>query len=510
MTAVNKIESNIVGLRYAEETSPGVLPVTPDWMPMEPNSMSDFGGNVTTVTRNFISSDRQRHKGTITGRDAAGKFSHDLVQTKLQDLLQGFMFADLRPKAEFSTVLTVDDSPKDYVAASGLDVFRAGDLVFATGFALAANNGLKSVASVSATNLTVNEATAVETVGASVDKLVQVGFQFATGDAHIDVLGDLPELHTTAKDMTQFGLVPGEYVWIGGDTAATTFATAADSGFARIRSIAANVMVFDKTQQAFTIDAGGSKTIRIFFGRVLKNETGTSIVTRTYSLERTLGAPDAAAPTEIQYETVDGAYCDELTINIPEKDKVTLDLGFVGMDVTMLAATAVAPTGNRPAAVAEDAFNTSSNVPRINVAVVSSTDEAPTPLFSFITDAKITIKNNVTPDTAIGVVGAFDASIGNFEVSGSLTAFLASVAAVTAVHDYSDITLDMHFTKDNSGISIDMPLIHLGDGRLTVEKDRPVKLPLSHDAVTGAWIDSDLNHTLLFSFYDYLPTVAVA
>ena len=510
MTAVNKIDSNIVETRYALEDSPGVVSGDEIWYPLEPNTITDFGANVSTISRAPITSDRQRRKGTMTGVEAGGKMNHDLVQTGLQDILQGFMFAALRNKAQKTSLITaVDNDPKTYAAAAGLDAFATGDLVLASNFGLAANNGLKTVVTAIAALLTVTETTAAEAAPPATAKLVQVGFEFTAGDASIDVTGDLPVLASVAKDMTEFGLVPGEYIYIGGDAAITQFATAADTGLCRVRSVTANAIVLDKTQDTFTIDAGAGKTIRIFFGRVLKNETGTDIVTSTYQVERSLGAPDDAAPAEIQYEYLVGAYPDEITLTIPTADKVTLDMGFVALDTELKTAATGEKAGDRPALAAEDAFNTSSNVARINLAVVSDTDESPTPLFSFVTDLSLNIKNNVKGEKAVGVVGAFGATVGMFEVSGSMTTIFTEVAAMQAVRDYDDITLDLHLFKDNTGISLDVPLLHLGDGRANVEKDAPVKLALSHMAENGATVDSGLDHTLLWIFWDYLPTVAM-
>jgi hypothetical protein len=507
---LQKIDSNVTGLRYAEELSLGVLPGSPVWTPLEPNSYADFGGEISTIARNPINPSRQRKKGTTTDLDASGGFNTDITQENLQDILQGFFFADLRVKAEVggsSEITNVDGTTEEYEAAAGLDVFEVGDLVHASGFTNAANNGLKRVTTVSATDLAVAEDLVDETPPAAA-KLVAVGFQFDAGDADIDTSGSLPALTTTTKDLTELGATPGEWVFLGGDTAAVQFANSENNGFARVRSVTADTMTFDKTASTMVPETTTTETIQIFVGRVLKNETGTLITRRTYQLERTLGAPDDAAPADIQAEYLVGAVPNELTMNIATADKLHADLSFVGIDVEQIDAATALKTGSRPAIAEADPFNTSSDFSRIKMAEVSDTDAAPTPLLAFLQELTITLSNNASPNKAVGTLGAFEVTAGTFQIGGSMTAYFSDIAAVQAVRNNADVTIDAHLVKQNAGISIDIPLLSLGDGRPSVEQDEPITLPLSMDAATGAKIDTNLDHTLLMVFFDYLPDLA--
>lgn len=503
---VNKIDSNITGLRYAEETSLRTLGVDPIFYPLEPNSYTDFGGQISTVARNPINPSRQRKKGVITDLDASGGFNQDLTLNNTTRLLQGFFFADIREKKTTSPtntastpITSVTGTTKTYAAASGLTGFAAGTLVKASGFTVSANNGVKTVASNStATAIVVSEVIADEATVPTTAKIESVGFQFPSADVAMVISAGLPRLVATATNMTTLGLIPGEWVYLGGDI--TTSAFAISKGFARVSSIAATYIEFDKISWVPTAEVGTGKTIQLFTGSVIKNEYDPALIKRrTYHVERTLGNDGNG----VMSEYLVGAVANELSLNIATADKVTVDLSFVAVDNEQRTGTQGVKTGQRPSLATLDAFNTSNDFSRIKLSLVDETNAAITPLFAFATEITITLNNNVTPNKAIAVLGAFDTSAGTFEVGGNMTVYFSDITAVQAVRNNADVTLDIVMVKKNAGIIWDVPLISLGDGQLAVEQDQAITLPLETNAA-----ESKFQHTLLFQSFAYLPSAA--
>jgi hypothetical protein len=520
MAVSDKVDSNITGLRFAVEDTLGVLPGSPTWYGLEPNSYDDFGGQISTTARAPINAGRQRQKGVVTDLDASGGFNNDLTQTNFQRLLQGFFFADFREKADTNpfngtavTITNVDGTGETYDAGSGLDVFTEGDLIFASGFTNSANNGLKTTAGAgapTATAVTVNEDIVDESAPPAAARLVKVGFEFGDGLVEVDASGDLPVLDfQTGADPDSLGVIPGEWIYIGGDTSATQFSTAANNGYARVFSVTggdAGSITLDKTQADMVTETGTTGvSLQIFTGRVIKNEAEPSNqVRRSFQLERTLGSPDDAN-TDLQAEYLIGSIANEFTLNFATADKITADLSFVAIDNEQRTQSEGVKSGDRPQVSSGDAYNTSNDFSRLKLSLLDRTNSNPTKLFAFVTEFSVPINNNVSPNKAISVLGAFDVTAGDFTVDGSATAYFSQVEAVQAVRNNSDVTLDFILGKNNVGIAVDVPLIALGDGRLNVEKDAPITLPLE----LGAAADGVFNHTLLAVFFDYLPDAAM-
>jgi len=505
---INKIDSNVTGLAYAEEDCLKELSVTPDWFGLEPNSYSDFGGELTNVARAPIDPSRQLKKGTTTDLDASGGFNSDVTQNNLTRLMQGFFFANAREKESTAPLngtavaltAVVTGANEEYQAASGLGSFLVGHLIKGSNFGDATNDGLKKVITVSATAVEVEETLVAEAAPPAASFIEACGFEFAAGDLDITASASSIILSTTIADFTTMQLNVGEWIFVGGDATINQFANN-DPGYARVKSIAANALELDDTTWTPVTENTTTEELQIFFGTVIRNEEDpTLIVRRSYNLERQLGQD--ANGTQSEY--LEGAIANEFTLNIPQADKLNADLSFVAMDNTQRDGTTGIKTGNRHSSPNEDAFNTSSDVYRIKMFVVDPVTLNPTALFAYISEADIAINNNVTPTKAIGTLGAFDAAAGDFEVSGSVTAFFSEVAAMQAVRNNSDVALNMIVAQRNSAVVFDMPLIALGGGRLNVEKDAPITIPLDTNAA-----ESPTGYTLLSAWLPYVPTVGM-
>jgi hypothetical protein len=507
MAIRNKIDSNETGLAIAKEVigTPGVLPGSPEWYSMEPNEYDDFGGELTLLARRPINSSRQRKKGAIVDLEASGGFNQDFTNENSQMLTGGFMYASAREK---QTDAPTSVSSTGYVVGDETK-YIVGMLVRATGFAVSGNNGNKIVTSLDAGTHEVRVAgLTVEAAPPAGAKIQVIGYQGTAGDIDVDVSGPLPKLTSTSLDFRKLGLIPGEFIYIGGDGLGEKFSNAANNGVKRVRSITQNELVIDKSDSTMVVEASSTETISLYMGRVFKNELADKIVRQTFQLERQMGAPDTDQPTQVQAEYILGAYPNEMELVIESADKINVNFSFVAISSEQRTSTEGVKAGTRVVTPESDAYNTSTDFSRIKLSLVSNTNAAPAPLFAFITELTLNINNNVSLNKAVGYLGGFDATIGLFEVSAEIQAYFTNIESVRAVRQNHDVTLDFFCVKENAGFAVDLPLVALGGGMSEVELDEPIMIPLESDAATAVKMDPNFNHTLLWTFFDYLPNAA--
>lgn len=520
---INKQDSNATGLSIAEEVCYGVLPsvgagdpADPTWYNLEPNSYSSFGGENITETRTPIAQDRQNGKGSVVDRNATAGWNEDLTVDNLQARrLQGPFFADAHEKPATQAfnkaaivVSSVTGATHKYntattAIAAGNSFNKVGYITLAKGFGVAANNGIGVVASADVDDVTLAAGLADEAgppAGASVEV---VGYEFATADAAIVKTGNQLVLNSTANVLNALGLNVSEWIYIGGDAAANADSFVNNKGYARIGTIAAGSLSLDLTTFAGASEVSTGKKIRIFFGKYIRNESTAALIKRrSYTSERTLG--QGATATQAEY--VSGCVANEIKVNIPTAKKLTVDIGYIGSDYSVVSGDGadVIKAGTRIPSVGADAYNATSDIYMQKVYILDASTAVPAGLFGYVLESSFTINNGVTPNKAAGVLGAFDVSTANFTVSGSLTCYFQTVAAITAIKNNADVGTFTICAKLNTGFVFDMPKVGLAGGLLNVEQNNPIKCPVTPQAAKCA-----NGYTASFTYFPYLPTVAM-
>lgn len=502
------LDSNATGLRYTVEKCPGELEATPVWFAAEPNSYSDFGAKLTTQTRNVISESSQLQKGVVTDLEASCGFNQDLTHDNFQRLSLGFFRTNGRTKPgsarpDMAQIQVRTVTATEITFSGTVAGFKVGHLIHVEDGAND-DRGPFVVTGVATTGGN----TVLTTVGlnavsnpASTARVSAVGFFLAKGTAALNYNTENNQSQVFKKsgtdDYTQLGLSEGEWVYVGGDNANNRFNA---YGFARIGKIFDNALRFDKISWTKTVQDDttiADKTIYIFWSDFIVNEKNpTKVVKRTYQFERALGK-DADGS---MYEYIVGAVPNEAKIAIAQADKVNIDMSFSAQDAEYVNGKQTRKPGYSGVIKAGDTYNTSSDMTRIKLALVDNKTDDIKPLFAFATTLDISIKNNTSPAKAIGKIGAIDSVYGSFEVGGSGTFYFADVEATRAVRNNATVSLDIIMAKAQKGVVIDIPELTLGDGKITIEKDQPITVPLEFNA-----FESRFGSTASISFFRFLP-----
>jgi hypothetical protein len=382
----------------------------------------------------------------------------------MTETLEGFCFAAARVKPHSANVAAVA-ATDDYTVASSVG-FKVGSIVFGKGFDNAANNGIHVLNGITdATHVSTGDALADEAAGAA--KTIQVvGYQFPAADVVASVPAGLAafRLASATVDCTTLGLIPGEYCFIGGQAGGNRLgAAAALTGYGRVAAVATTHIDFDKTTMVVGAgDDGVGTTLQIFFGTVIRNEDDPDdIVKYTHTVERTLGRDEDGR----QSEYVDGFVYNELTWNSPLADKVNVDIKGVGMTHhtrTGAEGPLIAQAGaSILAALSEDAFNTSSNVYQIRMALLDPATLNPTALvFARVTEwkandqkqrirrirrkvrlARVSVRRRVRSTVDIEATAYFSPCFG----------------AIKSIADNADVTFHSIYAKQNAAVICRLP-----------------------------------------------------
>jgi hypothetical protein len=528
-----RVNVNNFGLRYAIESSLGVAP-TSGWRSLEPNDVTDFGPELTSVERRPIDPRRSRRKGTVTNLESSVGFEADLTMDSFVDFAEGFVFArfanrefDLRdggaaPEAVASNDTFVVDTVSTLLG--GKLVYNASgaiSLVYAKGYSNAANNGLFALSADvaptdTAVGVTANLVDEAPTATSSASLQV-AGVRVTDADLTLTVSGSTATL-VSAADITNWatlGLFPGQYIHIGSpdangevQNALGTSAGAADDtfGYARIVSISGATLNLDKLDVNLggTADNNGDGVCDILFGRFLRNVSTDANTSDNEFIERTFqfegSYPNLGSGGATEYEYPEGNYCNEWALNLPLTDKATANWGFIGTNTDPITASRKTGPSDAIPPLRNTAVNTSQDIASISTDVVSSQSDV---CFQSLT---ITLNNNVSPANCLGTLGAAFVNVGLFEVSLEGEMIFTRKEIVNAIRNNTTVTFNTILKNDDGAIAIDIPSLTFGGGARSFPIDETVTVAITGSAFndpSGTIPDVSIG----ISLFPVVPTV---
>jgi hypothetical protein len=489
-------DTNATGFAWNTESAFKVANTT-GWRKAEVNNPTDFGAQIGKTARDPISTDRNRRAGKSTSLRSSVTVEMDATLSHLRDFVPRFLFVTptgvgTQAVSEYAVTAVVDGGGSEDEFTVGADGdLVAGELIYARGMGVEANNGLwLVVATSSATAIKVATGSLTAEGAAPDNATVEIaGVQGGSGDLEIDSNGDLI---STTLDFEDYNLTVGQYIKIGGTAAGTFFATSGNP-YARIDAIDANKLTLSRVAgDALATDNGSGKTIQIFYGRFCRNVdvNDADFNAETITWE---AAYDYSTP---EYDYPVGNKCNLLSLGFPLENIATMTVGFVGGDTP-------APTTSRKSGAssalepnATDSFSTASEIAFINLL-----DENDADLGVQFESLTLSMNNNLTPKSVLGTFGAVTIPAGNIHIDLDGSMLFETTAMSTAARNDTDIGMQVGLANIDGAMILDVPSSRVGDAKLSFPRNETITqaIPLMVHK------DPTLGYAASVSFFPHIP-----
>lgn len=511
---MGRVITNGTTLSFAREASLGVLPGSPQWYELEPNSITNWGTTISTESRNPISQARARRKGAVTDLDSAVEVEADLTLTHLRLFAEQFLFsraigADVfYPSAATSSGFTVTALTAAQAGRLIYGASAATTLVYAYGFTDPANNGIAPLTADPVTSATLIPVAGNVAETPAVTQMVEVavaGVRGAAGDIEIDVDGNII---STVLDFTVLGLAVGQVIHVGGVDVANQFFNEENLGFARLRTIAAHKLTIDKRDQDFVLDDGtdtgsGGTGLRIdlLFGQFVRNVKISHADFLEQSAQFELASPNLMSAGATGYEYALGNYADALSVAIPLTGKATITMGFVGTDTTKPSTTRATNAASAKAAGQTESFGSASDIARLRVQDVDETG-----LSTDFKSATFTLTNNVSGEKVIGKLGPKYLNAGNIECDIENQMLFTNPDVIERIRCNKTVGFDWVLRNGEGGVAFDLPTGTLTGGNREMPENQSVLI----NTTFAAHEEAAYGYTCGMSFFPVLPEQACA
>lgn len=501
------MHSDSVNIAAAEESTPGVLP-TSNWRNLEADAIGDPGPQYTKQARNPFTITRQLRRPFVAGLDCALTLEVDAIKDHIDIFGEAMFKADWKHNGGTgqslfrpSAVTDGGGSEDSFVVAAAGNLAN-GTIIVTRGFANPENNGTFVTTGTSTTTaIKVATGTLVAEANPPDNATLDVaGFQFAAGDLEIDSDGNLI---TTSKDLRDLGLHVGQMVWLPSaeeQDPPYVFANPDYYGSAKVVAIAQNKITLER--RSWTVgapDDGAGKTIRLLFGRWIRNvargHADENLVTHSFEITYpTVG--DNGTP---RYEYLKGYTLNAATFQFPLEGKVSMQLTFIGKEADDPTDSRASGASDATDCVTGLAMSTSSDIKRLSVANVDESG-----LMTDFAELSLVLNNNVTAVKAVGHLGNRFTPIGTFEAQVEGDAYFVTPEIVAAVSDNRIVRFLTGGRNDDFGVLFDVPSAASMSANKTIAKGELVRI----SSQVSGFMDGDEGYTAGMTVFPWLPTRA--
>lgn len=443
-----------IRLGVVKEQTFKTIPANPAFKTVRKLS-SSLAGAVETLVSEENAASRNVPDVVPVGRTAGGDIQIEWLHDGYDDLLEGAMFSTWSKTSEKSggtDITAVTGSATfDYTTSAATPAWRQYQLIKASGFAQAANNAI-FVAQTGTTSTVVKRGSGsvAETPSGTSPRLKCIGLEGPTGEITATATG----LGRSGSliDYTGFGLVNGQWIFIGNPNNANQAFATITPGLGRVSmtdAITASALPLDIKPAGWGVDNGSGKNIRLYFTDTIRNGTTKS----SYAFER-----DWSDITD-RYEYFTGQVVDGFTVSVPSRGKMTGQFRLIGADYVAHSNTRF--TGASTVAAPTSAIlNTSTHVATFREADAVQTA-------NFLTKLDIEVTNNLEADPAVAYEVAIGVTEGRFECRGTAECYFDSAAMVTKLKNGTATSFQygaMYKDGTNGGLVWDMPKVKFTAG----------------------------------------------
>ena len=491
-------DTNRTQFAITKETIFGVVPTNPVFEILRTSGQPGLGEQKETITSGEIRADRNVTDLIQTNVSVSGGFEGELSfgshDTQIEASLQGIW--QNKPMRDNALGQIVTVAATEYLVTAGSN-FIAGGLYIATGFADNANNQF-FVARALTTNtaITANGLNA-EAVPPPTAKIINVGISAGVTNISTTVSPNkiiAPSLNFTAAG---YMLSTGQWIKIGGRDLLNKFATEANNGWARIKSVSTTELELDIVPTGWAADAGTGKTIYLFTGDYVRNGAAQN----SFTAER-----QYLDHNPVTYEILTGLTLSTMSLSLQNQSVVAISYAYEGKKSTVSNSRAIGATDIQPPTF--DVFNTTSSV-----AEFKRTGQ-PVIAPNFVMQLDFNVNNNLRSNTAIQNLGPIRIGSGQFEVEGTLNTYFGDKSLLEDILNNVETSLNFTLkTKElenlTTGITtahakamvFDMPRIEFMSGSPNITGPNE---DVMIDSAFKAVVRKDSNYTMQVQRFHFL------